>query len=524
LGDTKIKATLDGNTISCTYYRIFSTGEDISPVDLSIQVIHQFLDSEDTLKEIVLESFSVPKNYLETKSVSYLSNELHQKADFTILNLRYLTNIFIKVDEIRGSAPISTTGEVLFGDDITIESLPDNPQKDIENDENQPELVPMPEENIVILEKEMTTEYYSLEKDGFSSIQAAMKIYLNQNVFVLQEYNTESPRLFIENSVNNLILNNKFTDQPDQERVPGEWSIISSGIIVNSHIMPLTEIEGINFWQLRITNPNLFSAFNSVTVANDIAELPTGLENISFSVYYRVKPTGKQFPFNSISVFFKYFLDDFELSTEEVVVSWQESKNLWDLLTATSAVPSNANKYSIELDICGIDITDLFSFDLCLPQVENNIFSTTRIISQRVQDKITTSREIVLEKPYYVSLKTEHISNTRSWFSSTTNQKSGIELIATANSLILKSYDATGNLENNLSSSAFTAINGSVVEYGAWVKENAVDFYVNKNLLSTASLSFPIPNKIAMCMVGSSEVDNTTINDELFGFTISSKP
>ena len=519
MGDTKIKATLDGNTISCTYYRVFSSGEDISPVDLSIQVLHQFIDSADVLKEIVLESFSIPKNYLETKSVSHLSNDLHQKVDFTVLNLRYLSNIFIQVDEIRESISISTTGEVLFADDETIEKLPDNPQKDTENDENLPEVVPMPEENIVVLEKEMTTEYYSLEKDGFSSIQAAMKIYLYQNIFVLQEYNEESPRLFIENSANNLVLNNKFTDQSEQERVPRSWSIVSPGIIVNSHIMPLDEIEGINFWQLRITNPNLFSAFNGVTLANEVTDLPSGLSDISFSVYYQVKPTGKQFPFNSITVFFKYFLDDLELSTDEISADWSEIKNLWGLLTATSTVPSNANKYSIEMDIGEIDITDLFSFDLCLPQVESNVLPTTRIISQRVQDKITTSREIVLEKPYYVSLKTRHRNTERSWFSSTTSQKNGIELIATGNTLVFRSFDNTGLLENDLSSTAFIANAKDVVEYGVRVTEAMVDFYFNKTLV-TSTLSFPVPNKTAICMVGSSERDNTTIDEELLDFKI----
>jgi len=374
LGETRIKATLDGNTISCTYYRIFDPGDDISPVDVSIQIVHQYLDSLENLKEIILETFTVLKNYLETKSVSYLSNQLHQKVDFTILNLRYLTNIIIKTEETRETVLINTAANLLFADDPTIEALPSNPQKDTENDENLPEIVP--EENVVVLEKEMVSEYYALEKNGFSSIQTGMKIYLDQNIFILQEYNEESSRLFVENSLSNLIQNNKFTDQGEQERIPGNWSMNAPGLIVNSHILPLEDVTGINFWHLRITNPNLFSAFNSVTLYSDIFNLPPSLTNTAFSVYYRIQPTGTQMPFNNILVTIRYFFDDTELPAETITPIWSQDKNVWNFLSAIgsgNSITGNANKYAINVEIEGIDTSDMFSFDLCLPQVENSL-------------------------------------------------------------------------------------------------------------------------------------------------------
>ena len=525
MGDTKIKATLDGNTISCTYYRIFESSDDISPVDISVQVLHQFVDSSDAIKEIILESFSIPKNYLETKSVSYLSNQIHQKVDFTILNLRYLHNVFIKTIEIRETVSIETIGTVISADDSTVGQLPNNPQKDTENDENIPESLPLPEENIVVLEKEMTSECYTLEKNKTSSIQTGMKIYLDQNIFVLQEYNEESSRLYIEDFAVNFIKNIKFTDQSTQDRIPAQWEIDAPGIIVNSHIISLEDIQGINFWHLRITNPNLFSAFNSVTASTIIDDLQQNLTNLTFSIYYRTKPT-KKIPFNSISVTFRYYLDEIDIGHETLNPVWSQEKNKWNLLSATSSVPSNANKYSISLELGEIDTTDLFSFDMCLPQLEKLPFPTTRIIEQRVQDKITTSSEVLLEKPFYISLKTRHKNTTRSLFSSTGNLKNGIEILSTENSIVLKSFDATGNLENNISSTAFIANQNDIVEYGVWITDTLlVEFYLNKNLLSSSSLVASIPDKTAVCWVGSSERENTTINDELLDFKVlSNKP
>lgn len=519
MGTTRLKSTLDHNTISCTYYRDISVGESTAPVDLTVYVNHRYTTSTNLQKEITLETLKIPKEYLETKGLTYLS-DVQQKVDFNILNLRYLTDLFIEVHETRDSTTIVTTANVLTGDDPSVDPLVDNPQKDPENDENIPEVVP--EQNISDPVQESTTTLYSLHMDETDFIQISKRIYLDSDEeFKTQDYNEVIDRVFVENSITNMMLNAALQGSA---YLPTHWVIEAPGVIVNSHLIS-SEVEGVNRWQLKITNPNLFSAFNTVTLLLDNPQpLLPGLNALTFSVYYRVISTSSEIPFTSFMVKVRFFMDQTELGFEDIFVPVTSDQNTWQLMVASlqgSQIRLGANKYLVEIDIADINKTDLFTLDLMLPQMEPLPFATTRTLDSRIQDRYLTKEEVVLSIPFYVMAESYHIigPGLRGIFASTVNLKDGIEIQVSSDRLFLKVYDTSGGIIANIASDPFIANEGENITYGVWVDAGAVEFYIDGILLSSHSASLTI-TQTKQFILGSLERANSTLNSELLDLRI----
>jgi hypothetical protein len=483
-------------------------------------VKHRYVNSVNVTKEITLETITIPKSYLETTGLSYLS-DVEQTVEFNIINLRYTSDLFIEVHETRDTVPVVTTVAVNKGDDATVEPLTHNPQKDVENDENLPEI--KPEVNISDPEMDFSTIIYdSLSSDkALNYFQVSRRIYLDNEQFILQEYNERIDRIFVENSITNMVPNPAFLST--NGNIPTSWVMDAPGIIVNSSLIE-SELSDINRWQLRITNPNLFSAFNSVTLALDGSyPLLPGLNALTFSMYYRIKSTTSVIPFNSFKVRFKFFLDQNEIGSEQVTVTIGPDQNVWELLIATvqgSQININANRYLVDVDVADIDTTDLFNLELYLPQLEPTPFATTRTLESRIQDKYLSER-FTLDLPFYMMTTTYHIigPGLRGLFSSTESLKDGFEFQVSSDRLFFKQYNVTNAMILNVASSIFNMAEGEEVTYGVWVDGTVIEFYLNNTLVSSHSATTAI-DQTKEFIVGSLERSNSTINSELLDFKV----
>jgi hypothetical protein len=519
MGTTTIVPILDDININCTYYRDFLPDEDTSPVDLTVFVKHRYTTTTNVVKEITLETFTIPKQYLETKGLAYLS-DVEQTVEFNISNLRYMADIYIEVQEIREGVPVTTLVAVNKGDDATIDPLVDNPQKDIENDENIPEI--KPDINISDPVQDFSTVIFEFDatEQNLIAQQVSKRIYLDNDTFVSMDYNEVDNRVFVENSIDNMAPNPSLATTGS---IPTGWRIEAPGMIVNSHIQE-SDIPDINIWMLRITNPNLFSAFNAVTIVMvDSCNVINGLNTLSFSFYYRIKSTTSEIPFNLFNFRFKFYFDDVEIGVESISTSLSSLQNTWHLATATvqgSQIPTNANKVAVETDIAEIDTTDLFSLEFYLPQLEPSAYSTTRTLDNRIQDRFLTP-EITLDLPFYLALKTIHIvgPSQRGLFASTLNLRDGFEIQVSSDRLFFKQYGAAGNLLLSVASSSFTLIEGTEAEYGFWTDGSHIEFYVNGTLVSSHTVSLTLDQTKAF-IVGSLERSNSTINSELLEFKL----
>jgi len=512
MGQTTLHAVLDDNIIRCSYLREILPTESMTAVDLQVIVSHEYVTESDTVNSVVLEQFTIPKKFLKTKGLSHYS-KVEQETSFTICNLRYLSNLTITVNETRDTLQITSEANVLDGSDPYISDLSSNPQKDIENDENQP--IHMPDRNIVVPEIPSHT-VYTYAKDGLDTLQTSCRIILDKGTFIEQDYNERiQNKVYIENANINLLSNPRFTSS--DETLPIGWSYDASSLISNSHIAT-SEIPDVNIWMLRLTNTNLFNAFNSATIASDKADILPGISDITFSMYYRVKSTSNVIPFSEINSRIKFYLDDAEISTIEYTKPVGQLQNTWlDMVTDSYPVPASANKYILEFDVSDINTTDLFSVEFILPQVEPTPFSTTKSVKPKVEDKYITTKEIQISCPLFISVKTYNVTNCglRGLFSSTTGLLDGIEFHATNNSLYLKVYDSTG-LVSNTASSAFIP-SSDIIEYGVWLDGSVIEFYVNKNLISSHAQTVTI-DQSKICTVGCLERTNSSMNSELLNF------
>jgi len=521
MGTSSIAATIDDKIIHCSYFREIELGESSSPVDLAITVKHQYIDSLNISNEIILEQFIIPKEYLGTKGLLGAS-DVEQTLEFHVLNLRYLKNIFIECREVRDSSSILTRVGVLDGnDELTDTPLPNNPERYAEHDENISEVVP--NKNISIHNTD-TGILYSMKDSDLQVVQSSRRIYLDEEngeqFFVEQDYNQNDSKVYIENSITNLIPNPQFVGTSN---IPDQWEIEAPSIILNSHI-ETGEIDGTNIWQIKASNPNIFSAFNSISLkTTDRYTLYSGLNYLTFSSYYRFKCDGVM-PFNNFTVKVNFYANDDFIRSEQIDVTLSNEMSVWNLLVASfqgSQLPITANKYSIELDITEINNTSLFTVEFYLPQLEASPCSTTRTLDSRIQDKYV-SPVFVLDLPFYIVVNTHHITGqgTRGLCSSTTNQKNGFEFLASNDRLRFKWYDLSGSVQLNIASAEITALQlNDVVNYGVLVTSSLINFYINGILLSSHTNSITILQNQSYS-VGSLEKSNTTINSELLDFKV----
>lgn len=524
MGTSSLAANLDDTVIHCSYYHFFEMGDTVSPVDLAVSVKHQYVNSANIAKEIVLEQFVISKEYLDTKGLLGVS-DVEQTLEFHVLNLRYLTDLFIEVLEVRSGQPISTRVPVLIGGDReVVEPLPSNPERYAEHEENIP--VIEPDNNIIVPKTEVGICYQISDIDLVAS-QISKRIYLveenGEQYFMQTDYNETDKRIYIENSITNLLPNPQFAGTGD---LPDLWEIDAPSIIVNSNLKK-GEIAGTNIWRIRASSTNIFSAFNSVALkTREKFDLYSGLNALTFSTFYKIKCDNAEVPFHNFEVKINFYSNEDFLRSEESSIAATRETKVWRLVTLTlqgSQIPVGANKYTAELVIANLDNTDLFQVDFYLPQLEPSPCATTRTIDARIQDNFVTGSIFELQLPFYILLKTYHIDGvgTRGLCSSTTNQKNGFEFLASNDRLRFKWYDTNGSIVLNVASSVFPSaiVANTIVDYGIWITETAIEFYVNGMMLSNHTNTVTIDQN-QYYTVGSLEKANTTINSQLLNFKV----
>ena len=524
MGTSSLAANLDDTVIHCAYYREIALGESVTPVDLSIIVKHQYVTSANIVNEILLEQFIISKDYLETKGLLGVS-DVEQTLEFHILNLRYLSSLFIEVREVRDGTPVLTRVPVLIGGDSeTVAPLPSNPERYIEHDENIPEIIP--DRNISIPKTDIGI-LYLLQDTALIPKQISKRIFMveenGEQYFMQTDYNEQTNRIFIENSISNLLPNPQFSGTED---VPSLWEIEAPAIIVNSSLIK-GEIAGTNIWQIRASNTSLFNAFNTVTLrTTQKYDLYAGLSALTFSVFYKIKCDTKEIPFHCFVTKINFFNNDEYIRSEEAELAATREQKVWRLLSLTlqgSKIPVAANKFTVEIGIANLDNTELFQVSFYLPQVEPSSCATTRTTDARIEDRFVTGNTFELDLPFYMLVKTYHVTGAgiRGLCSSTTNQINGLEFISSSDRLRFKWYDSNGNSILNLASDPFppTLKANDVVDYGIWVTPSVVEFYINGLMLSSHPNSINI-NQNQFYTVGSLEKSNTTINSTLLDFKI----
>lgn len=517
MGTSSLAATLDGKVIHCAYYRSIDVGDNVSPVDLAIMLKHQYVNSANIVNEITLEQFTISKEYLMTKGLLGVS-DVEQTLEFHVLNLRYLKDLFIECREIRDGVPVLTRIPILLGDDVQMDTpLSSNPEKYPEHDENIPAKIP--DMNISVQRTE-TGVLYSLAAIPLQIIQSSKRIYLKEEqgeqFFVELDYNQED-KLYIENSMTNLIPNAGFTGID----IPDDWEVDAPGIILNNTVKA-GDIDNTQIWQIRASNPNLFNAFNNITLkTKEKNQLYSGLNYLTFSVYYRLKYDSEK-PFENFHIKINFYNNDDYIRSEQIEITVSDELKTWELMSGTiQHIPITANKYNLELSISEIGTTELFHIEFYLPQLEALPCATTRSIDTRIQDKYITGSSFELNFPFYLLVKTHHITGqgTRGLCSSTTNQINGFEFLSSNDRLRFKWYDGTGNILLNIASDILNIQSNDIVNYGVLVTETTLNFYIDGILLSTHTHNIVIDQNQSYC-VGSLEKSNTTINSELLDFKI----
>jgi len=528
MGTTRIIADIDRNIIHGQYIRTISPGEDITPVDLTVKLIHQFVTPQNTVKEIELKEITVPSRFLKNSTGLPGTTSIQQESQINIGHPRYIVDLFLEISEVRESVPVITRVPVLNGLDQEYPSLlPEQPFKDPEHESNVPET--LPDRNIST--PELIPEIYVLAEDDAVVRQSSIRIYLSEDefgddLFKTQDYNERVDPLYVENSITNFLPNPGLVPATGTPNTPDKWMADAPGLMLTTKIED-GDIEDTHTWAVRVSNTNPFNAFDTVTITTtEKSTLLPGLNSLTGSLYYTIKSDYKATPFSEFNLKFCFYnsLGDL-ISTETQVVPVGPEGFNWQILYATvqgSQIPLTATEFKFLIEIPDIGATDPFEFKIYLPQAESSPYFTTRTLTDRVQDTYETSRAVDLKPPVYFSAKAYHVigPGTRGLVSTTTGLKDGFHFLASSDRLRLKAFDATGLCIFNLGSAAFTVTEGDAAEYGVYIDGSTVEFFLNGVSLSTHTQAYALDQPMVKPLMGSLESSNTTVNSELLDWKI----
>lgn len=165
-----------------------------------------------------------------------------------------------------------------------------------------------------------------------------------------------------------------------------------------------------------------------------------------------------------------------------------------------------------------MDGPELAILDYYLPQVEDSGVATSRALVDRVQDKYMINTQFKL--PVLVKIKTQYVEGfgIRGICDTTTNLKSGFTFAIANNKLNFRLYSSTGVQLYNLFSPSFS--NSGSTEFGVFISDIQVKFYVNQILLSTHPVSMIGYSHNGRMVVGSLDSSNKTVNSEIMSFAI----
>ena len=525
MGSTSVSAVNDRNVIHSRYVRSFVAGDNSEPVDLSFKVIHKYRDSSNVLREVVLESLTIPSASLLQKGNLTFSSYT-QELDLTIGNLRYLNDVYLEVSEVRDSILLVKRVPVLIGDDSQVLPLPSNPIKEPQFKENLPPAHFIPPANVMTPEPSVAPILYLFSERSVDATATSRRAFLGENnTFFEQEYADTNERVFIENAVKNLLPNGLFANVTN--RVPDSYEIAAPGINLNSYVESVKDIEGTSLWKIRASNPNVFSAFSSIELrTKELQYLPSATPHLAASVYYRVTSQGVDTPFNDLNLSLTFY-DSSEMIlgsiTNNIPVASEGST--WNLLSAvlnSGQIPLAATFFTFSIEIPNIDRTENFEIQFYLPQVEVSTIPTSRALSERIQDIYYTSDVIRFQKPFYIAIKIaghSPDSSIKGLADATHLLEAGFQFFTSNNTLTFRQYDVNGALMFSVTSPPLGVLLGTPTEYGVYSDGTTIEFYKDANLHST----HPQPHTILLnkkIVVGSLENPGTTINSELLDFRI----
>ena len=525
MGSTSVSAVQDRNVIHSKYVRSFVVGDNSAPVDLDIKIIHTYRDSSNVPKEVVLETMTIPSASLLQKGNLGLSLYT-QEMELTVSNLRYISDVFLEITEVRDNLLLVKRVPVLVGDETQIPKLPSNPIKEPQFSENQAPSRYVVPANVITPEAIIAPILYSFYERSLDATTTSRRVFLGpNNTFVEQEYADTNEMVFIENVVTNLLPNPLFTNVTN--KIPDDYEISAPGINLNSYVEPVADIAGTSQWRIRASNPNVFSAFNSIELrTKEIRPLVPGTPFLAASVYYRVTSQLGITPFGELNLSLNFY-DSGEMllgSVVDTIPVAGEGAN-WTLLSTvlnSGQVPLAASFYLLTIEIPNIDRTENFDIQFYMPQLEASSIPTSRAISPRVQDLYYTSDVIRFQKPFYLAVKIaghSPDSNIKGLADATHLLEDGFQFFTSNDTLTFRQYDVNGALLFTVTSPALGVLLGTPIEYGVYADGTTIEFYRDANLHST----HPQPHTILLnkkIIVGSLESPDTTINSELLDFRV----
>jgi hypothetical protein len=528
VNSTKLGAVLDRRIVK-VFYRHDDVA-NVAPSQLNFTLNHHYTSKAGNDGFLTLEQVSVPVDFIRAgKDNSYFTYE----SDVEFINPKYYTNLSVSVSEnYIGTGPVSYTCDVLICDDDLIVPLPVNPVRPPEFEENESP-APLPENstNVIDPEPAINPYLYALKSSGVAITQYSSKIIYDgrQNLFYKTVKNEikNFDNLLIENSVVNFTKNSSFfeTYGKGSNVVPKFWDIDGPGLILSSSVFD-SDLGDVNVWQIHVTNPNSFSALDSITLKTSM-DLPAGTSQLTFSFRYQQfigdTSAGEGAPFENFT------LNNTFLALDGSVIS-QSSFNssvkftsdaAWESVYFSFACPTGAVKLNVSLESNSLATTDLSTFRVLLPQLENCYVATTPCLISRDYDQVTTPKQVKIAVPVGFIFETFHSINPeiRGIFELNEAGAGGLRAYLSNGRLNLRQLDVYGAILFTAQSGNINKNAGDLASYCIFIDGNLVSFYVDGNLISTApaAMSFSYESYVSL---GSLFSINTSINSSLKNFVI----
>jgi hypothetical protein len=506
-----LSGVVDGGTLRVEYSKVLTSLSQLQGVSLQLQVIRVGRQSSGATVKTTFLTHAIPVEALQTSGAFLTSPTVTQSLSLVLQNLPYISDLRIKMVEVRNAVSEIAEVDVLVADDSTQPPLPINPVRGL--DENVPVQI-LPEQNIV-----------SLNSDASPILDSKLEFPLESKITVGEEgefVETFEHRI-VENAAVNLLANPKFVEVETTGSLtsPKYYKIEAPGFIVFGQVLA-GDLAGTKVWSTKLSNPNIFNAFDSFLVKSASATIVPGTPSLTWSVYYQL--TCAEEYFLSVDVEFEFLDAAGSVVGVKTIPAPVLYGSTWHLLQASvSSVPVNAATVTVRAKAKGVGPEDV-SLKLYLPKLEAGLQATTR--SQDVHsDQVATEAEVNIRPPLFIRLKTAHsnLPTIRGLFDSTDALKDGLQFYVTADRLFLKRLSPTGSVVFNVYSSAFTLADGAEVAYGVYIESNLIRFYVNDTVVSSHVQAVTI-DQDRKPRVGSLLMEGTALNAPVVEFSMTRVP
>jgi hypothetical protein len=521
---TKIGAVLDKQIIKVFYRHMHTT--NVAASQLKFNLKHSYTSKSGSTGELELEQVSVPVDFVR---VGLVDSSYVYEAAVEFVNPKYYKDLSVYVSEnYMGTGPTTYQCDVLTGDDDLIVPLPVNPIRPPQFPENEiPNPLPQESINIVKPEPVVAPYVYSLKTNGVSVSQYSSKILYkkSENKFFKTVENEigNLSSVVVENGISNFLKNASFYSKEESAGsniYPKDWTVVAPGFIVSSGLFE-SDIDGINFWQLHLTNPNSFSALDSIALKTE-ADIPIGTTQLSVSLRYQQfvgdVPAGNEYPFESMVLKNNFIASDGSLISQSTVSAsvFFTSDDFWDVVSFSFPCPTSASRVEISLETSSISTTFLSTLRVLLPQLENCYTTTTPCITERVSDKIYSPSQLKFKSPVGFFIETSHTNNPeiRGFLELNQAGLGGLKLYLSNSRLNFRQVDSSGSIIFTAQSTQIFKDNGQLTKYGVFIDENSVGFYCDNVLISSVNASLDV-SYFCNLSLGSLFSNNTAINSKL---------